>query len=168
MRKGLIILGELEDDDLIWLSRAGTIRALPAGHRLIAAGTDIDDLFFVIEGAFTVRLADGHEVAELGPGDVIGEMSFVEKRPPGADVTAAGPSRILSVPRSALIAEFGRNHRFSARFYRALAVFLSDRLRSMGRNPDRELDELLLDHLHLAGDRTLRLIGLLKGESPAA
>lgn len=167
MPKGLIILGDLQDQDLIWLARAGEKRQMKAGDILIREGHDIGELFFVTDGKFRVN-AGGSQVAEITTGDVLGEMSFVEKRPPGATVEAMGEARVLAVPREALMAEFRRNEAFAARFYRALAVFLSERLRAMTPGHEAELDEMLLDTLHVAGDRMLRLIGLLEGELQAS
>ena len=163
MRKGLIILADLLDQDLIWLSRQGNIIKAAPGDVLIEAGVAITHIFFVTEGALTVSVGDD-VVAEVGVGDILGEMSFVEKRVPDASVTAETHVRVLSVPRSALTEEFRTNHGFAARFYRALAVSLSDRLRAMTAEwPNEELDEGILDQLHVAGDRTLRLIKLLEG-----
>lgn len=163
MRKGLIILADLKDSDLIWLSHQGTIVELSPGETLIEAGVDITHLFFVTNGALKVSV--GTEViATAGVGDILGEMSFVERRPPDASVIAKTPVRVLSVPITALLAEFASNDGFAARFYRALAVALSDRLRAMSPvGSDTELDEGILDQLHVAGDRTLRLIRLLEG-----
>ncbi|MEL6477770.1 MAG: cyclic nucleotide-binding domain-containing protein [Pseudomonadota bacterium] len=168
MRKALYILGDLEDRDIIWLSRNGRKQDVARGEALVTAGREIADLYFVTQGAFRVTLPGGAEVAELGTGDVVGEMSFVEKRPPGADVTALEPSRVLAVPRAAMLAAFREDPAMAARFYRALAVFLSDRLRAMteqARPGDAagELDEGLLDTLHIAGDRMIRLIDMLEG-----
>lgn len=164
MRKGLIILGDLKDQDLIWLSQNGTMRRLAAGDRLIAEGAQVTDLFVITEGWCDVSV-DGTGVAQLSVGDIMGEMSFVEKAGASATVTAAEPTRVLAVPQKALLAQFRVDEGFAARFYRALAVFLSDRLRSMAPGADAdELDEGLLDTLHVAGDRMLRLIGLLEGQ----
>jgi len=165
MRKGLIILGDLLDTDLIWLARSGTLRPLSDGERLIAEGERIDTLYFVTEGWFDVAVR-GVQVARLGVGDVMGEMSFVEKQGASATVTAAGPARVLAVSQAALLAQFRSDEGFAARFYRALAVFLSDRLRSMAPGgAGDELDEGILDALHVAGDRMLRLIALLEGRA---
>ena len=164
MRKGLIILGDLRDEDLIWLSRAGELREIPASEAIITAGHEVKDLFFITNGHFSVEI-NGTSVAELAMGDVLGEMSFVEKRAPSASVIAKEGARVLAVPRARLMREFETNDGFAARFYRALAVFLSDRLRAMGPPGDRdEIDEGLLETLHVAGDRMLRLIDLLEGE----
>ena len=168
MRKALYILGDLDDQDLIWLADHGELRRLGAGETLIRAGAPVRELFFVTEGELLVKTPSGREVARLGVGDVIGEMSFVEKNSPSVSVEAAASCRLLAAPRETLLAEFAANPAFAARFYRALAVFLSDRLRSTtamgeGDEIENELDEGLLDNLHVAGDRMLRLIDLLEG-----
>lgn len=165
MRKGLIILGDLKDEDLIWLSRTGELRRVPAKQAIITAGEDVQDLFFITGGNFAVKIGDT-TVAELAMGDVLGEMSFVEKRAPAASVVALEGARVLAIPREKLLREFETNDGFAARFYRALSVFLSDRLRAMSPADDTdEIDEGLLDTLHVAGDRMIRLIDLLEGEA---
>ena len=171
MRKALYILGDLDEHDLIWMARHGEVINLSKRDILIKAGAAVDHLYFVTEGELSVHLANGQAIATMGVGDVIGEMSFVEKRPPSVSVQAKNSCRLLRIPRTALIEEFGRNTGFAARFYRALAVFLSDRLRTAseagsgkGSSPiDNELDEGLLDTLHVAGDRMRRMIDMLEG-----
>lgn len=172
MRKALYILGDLDDRDLIWLAGQGALRELEPGTMIVEAGEPVHDLFLVTGGEVAVSAADGETISLLGVGEVIGEMSFVEKRAPSVSAQASTAVRVLAVPRAALLAEFDRNEGFAARFYRALAVFLSDRLRETtsamaGGEVDHELDEGLLDTLHVAGDRMLRLIDLLEGRSRA-
>lgn len=176
MRKALYILGDLDDRDLIWLASEGSLRIVAPGGTVIRAGSPVHDLYFVTEGELTVTTPSGRAVARLGVGDVIGEMSFVEKTSPSVSVavpvSARGSTRLLAVPRETLLRAFASNPAFAARFYRALAVFLSDRLRATTatageEDVDNELDEGLLDNLHVAGDRMLRLIDLLEGR-PAA
>ena len=163
MRKGLTILSDLMDQDLIWLAKTGDLRVIDEDEVLITEGKHIEDLFIITEGWFDVSL-QGQNLARLGVGDVMGEMSFVEKQAPSATVTAAEPARVLAVPRALLLEQFRSDPAFAARFWRAMAVFLSDRLRSMLPGEDgAELDEALLDTLHVAGDRMLRLIDLLEG-----
>ena len=164
MRKALFILGDLEDPDIVWLSRNGTVHTLEAGEVLIREGHAPADLFFVTDGGFAVT-AQGRKVAEVSLGDVLGEMSFIEKRLPSATVTAAQRSRVLAIPRAAILAAFAADPGFAARFYRALAVFLSDRLRSATApgGSDDELDEAVLDSVSMAGDRFVRLVAMLEG-----
>ncbi|WP_108812239.1 cyclic nucleotide-binding domain-containing protein [Sphingorhabdus sp. Alg231-15] len=167
MRKSLYILGDLTEEDVLALSKLGKIVEASPGDNLIRAGVKVNALYFVTQGAMEVRLSNGTTVASLGIGDVAGEMSFVESRPPETDVVAAESCRLLAVPREALTRELEQNTSFAARFYKALATFLSDRLRTTttlaagGGIADDELDERLLDMVHVAGDRMLRLIELM-------
>lgn len=176
MRRALYILGDLNDQDIAWLAEAGERRTIPAGTTIVKEGEAIESLYIVTDGSFEVALSDGKKLAELGSGDIVGEMSLIEKRPPMASVTALTDSHVLDVPQASLREELDRNQGFSARFYRAIAVFLSDRLRSTvgqlgyGRveaenvfELENELDDGLLDTLHVAGDRMLRLIAILDG-----
>jgi CRP-like cAMP-binding protein len=80
-------------------------------------------------------------------------------------VTALEDSRVLAVRRDIILEAFERDAGFAARFYRALAVFLSDRLRSATAHDGAgdELDEGILDTLHQAGDRFVRLVAMLDG-----
>lgn len=166
MRKALFILGDLDDRDIGFLASTGRVRQIAAGTALISAGTAIDELYFVTSGAFEVRSRAGQLLAELGVGDVTGEMSFIEKRPPDANVIAQPPgARVLAVPRQAMLAAFDADPRMAARFYRALAVFLSDRLRSMSAGPNPELDDGVLDSMQQAGDRFVRLLHMLEGRA---
>ena len=168
MRKGLIILGDLLDQDLIWLAKVGELRRLNPNDVLIREGEELQELFLITEGWFDVRVK-GLPVAKLSVGDVLGEMSFVEKQPPSATVSAIEPARVLAVPQEVLLQQFRVDQGFAARFYKALAVFLSDRLRTMmPGGEDGELDEGLLDTLHVAGDRMLRLMDLLEGRRTPA
>lgn len=168
MRKALYILGDLTEEDVIFLAKAGEIVQFDPGDVIIKAGVEVKALYFLTSGSMDVRLPNGIIIASLGIGDVAGEMSFVEKRPPEADVVATKACRLLAVSRTALNAELDQNSPFSGRFYKALATFLSDRLRATtamaaGGNADEdELDERLLDMVHVAGDRMLRLIDLME------
>ena len=72
---------------------------------LARAGIILGYLSFVIDGSLGVFLADGTQIAELGAGDVVGEMSLVEKRPPTVSVKALSDCRLLSVPQGKLRAE---------------------------------------------------------------
>lgn len=167
MRKALYILGDLTDEDVIFLANSGEIVQFDPGDVIIKAGAEVKALYFLTSGSMAVRLPNGTTIASLGIGDVAGEMSFVEKRPPEADVVANEACRLLAVSRSKLNNELEKNPAFAGRFYKALATFLSDRLRSTtallaGDNANMgQLDERLLDMVHVAGDRMLRLIQLM-------
>jgi CRP-like cAMP-binding protein len=132
MRKALYFLGILNDSDIDWLMAAGNRREVGAGGMLIEEGRTIDSVYLVLDGAFAVRTKalGGREVARLMSGEVVGEMSFVDRTPPSATVQAVEPSFVLDIPRRRLNAKLAEDAGFAARFYRALSMFLSERLRT--------------------------------------
>lgn len=74
------------------LMRRFETRRFKPGEHLITFEQEPEGLFLVASGAVDVvgRDADGEalKVAELGPGDVVGEISLVLRRPATADVVA--------------------------------------------------------------------------------
>jgi len=114
-----------------WLIEHGKRESLSPGTVIIQQGRPGQNLYLVLAGRLSVVDEEdgGGEPAHLGAGEVVGELSFVDASPPPATVKAAEPSEVLSVPREELIAQLERDIGFTARFYRALAIFLSERLR---------------------------------------
>lgn len=184
MKKILFILGELSDDDLDWLIANATQEEIRAGTVLIQEGAPIDALYIVISGTLivSVEAIGGKTVAKLSSGEVVGEMSFVDERPPSATVKAAEHSLVLSIPRQKLADKLQQDVGFASRFYRALAIFLSDRLRGtvsrLGYGQESTFDENapsdsnydphLLDNLDLADRRFNWLIRRLRGMGEAS
>jgi CRP/FNR family transcriptional regulator, cyclic AMP receptor protein len=142
MKKALYILAELSDRDFDWLLTAGRKKAVPAGRVLIHEGEPIDALYLVLTGtlAVSVEARGGAEVAWLGSGEVVGEMSFVDARNPSATVKAISDASVWSIPRSQLISKLLQDQAFACHFYHAVAVFLSDRLRET-MNPQDTLEQ---------------------------
>ena len=169
MRKALYVLGELEDSDLQWLLDAGRSRQVRSGEAIIHEGKRLDDLFIVLSGELSVRVGPdgGKEVARLGPGEMVGDMSLLDSRPPNATVAALQDTRLFTIAQSALRSKLDKDSAFAARFYRAICIFLANRLNrattmiGTGRTPNldesvQEEDEIspdALDKVGLAGAR---------------
>ncbi|MBC8165426.1 MAG: cyclic nucleotide-binding domain-containing protein [Bryobacteraceae bacterium] len=130
MRKALYILSVLEDTDLEWMAHKGSIERVPAQSELISEGQVTASLYFVLDGELAVRAggADGTEIARLLSGEIVGEMSFVDTRPPSASVVAVQDSLVLALDRALLTRRLEQDSGFAARFYKAIAKFLADRL----------------------------------------
>jgi CRP-like cAMP-binding protein len=174
MRKVLYIFGQMSDDDIEWMIDNGTPRQLAPGDVVVREGQPIEALYIVLEGALIVSAASSGkaEIARLGAGEIIGEISFVDSRPPVATVTATMPSTVFALDRTQLYGKLERDPWFAARFYRAVSVFLADRLRNTvvqlgyGAAPQRssemeyqgELEGGVLDNVHLAGARFDRML----------
>ncbi len=171
IRKVLYILGQLCDTDIDWVASVGVRKYLCAGEILIHQGKPIDAVYIVLEGCLSV-LAQGEstEIARIGAGEIVGEMSYVDSRPPLATVMALERSLVLAIPRPLLTEKLEQDSAFAAHFFRALAIFLSSRLRDtvgllgygvsrpLAQSVDNELDDNLLDTVYLAGSRFERLL----------
>ncbi len=131
MRRVLYLFGEFEDNDIDWLGTTGQVVTLAAGEGLIAAGTPPDRLAIVLDGMLAVRRPDAEatELARLYEGEIVGELTFLDPRPPLVSVTALETSQVLQISHEAIAARLARDDRFAVRFYRGLGVFLASRLR---------------------------------------
>ncbi|MEQ8662304.1 MAG: cyclic nucleotide-binding domain-containing protein [Gammaproteobacteria bacterium] len=171
MRKVLIIFGELTDSDTEWMCDAGTAVELARGDRLIEAGHPVHELSLVLRGELGVYAGE-REIALLGEGEIVGELSFLDARPPYASVVATEPSVVLSVTHESVHARFVRDPGFAGRFYRSLGIFMASRLRqTVGQlgiiaEEDElaedttsidEIDPAVLDRSAIAGRRFERL-----------
>ncbi|MEE3719134.1 cyclic nucleotide-binding domain-containing protein [Tumidithrix elongata RA019] len=134
MKPVLLFLGVLNNDDLDWMILKGIKETIAPGKVLIQEGKAIDAFYIVVSGSFSVRIEslENKELAELArlfSGEIVGEVSFIDARPPLATVRAETESLVLSIPRLQLNAKLQQDTGFAARFYHAIAICLSDRLR---------------------------------------
>lgn len=132
MKRVVFILGVLEDEDVDWLISAGLRQELAPGDVLIREGEPCNHIYLILDGCLQVSVMALNEqpIAQLASGEVVGEMSFVDGQPPSATVSALEPSIVLAVPGEQVRHKLFQDIWFASRFYRALAILLSSRLRS--------------------------------------
>jgi CRP/FNR family cyclic AMP-dependent transcriptional regulator len=133
MRKVLFILSELLDEDVDWLATHGERRTYARGAELIGFNAEVDTVYFVLGGSFAVLSAGGDVIVQLGMGEIIGEMSLVDPARTTASVYAHEDSVALAVPHEVLRRKLNGDCYFAGRFYRALSIFLADRVRHTTR-----------------------------------
>ena len=174
MRKVLLIFSELTDGDVDWLAQAGDRIHVDAGTKLIPHGSRIDSIFFVLDGSLAILTAAGTRIALLGSGEIVGEMTLVDPAPTAVSVEAASDATLLKIPDEKVRAKLASDLGFASRFYYALCVFLAERMRHTTRrlgygvateddDARDELNEDLLDNVHLAGARFDRMLKRLSG-----
>ena len=97
------ILGAVDATDRETLISKFTTRSFDAGRRLVRRDEEAPGLFIIASGHVAVEgeEADGDRIrlAELGPGDVVGEISLILRRPATADVVAIHPTVALHLSR---------------------------------------------------------------------
>jgi CRP/FNR family transcriptional regulator, cyclic AMP receptor protein len=168
MRKVLFLFGQLNDDDVEWMLRVGKRQPVARDEVLIRQGVPVDALFILLEGGLAVLLGrQEREIARLNAGEVVGEMSFIDARPPSATVRGLESSTAFAIPKTVLTAKLEKDQGFAARFYRALAIYLSTTVRerhqmllgeAQAENDPDELDATVLDGVSLAGERFDRMV----------
>ncbi|MCF2873153.1 MULTISPECIES: cyclic nucleotide-binding domain-containing protein [unclassified Tenacibaculum] len=161
MKRVLFLLGHLNDLDIEWMINNGNKEDLEAGDRLIRKGEAIENLYIVLSGQLSIT--DGlseKNIALIGAGEIVGEMSFLESRPPSVSVIATQSTSVYSISRKLMDNRLSDNLEFKANFYYAISLFLSNRLRKttsqLGYGNPEELDvidENILDGISQAGSR---------------
>ena len=131
MKEVIYVFGALEEPDVEVLMRIGTRQQLRVGDKLLTEGTHPDAIYLVLEGELSVSVKGRDTaIAYVGKGEIVGEMSLLESQPASATLCAITPVTVLRIPRDALEENLAADPGFSMRFYRALGMLLSHRLRA--------------------------------------
>lgn len=78
-----------------------TVREIPADEVLVREGEVVKDLLYVATGVARIESA-GRIIAVCGPGDYLGEMSFLSGEAATAKVVASRPMRVLAFDQQRL------------------------------------------------------------------
>jgi len=88
------LFARLGRDERRMVARLADELDIPAGHRLVAEGRFAHEFFVILDGGATVTVGD-RTVAELGPGDFLGEMGSLARSRRNATVTATSPMTVV-------------------------------------------------------------------------
>jgi bacteriocin-type transport-associated protein len=164
MKKILFILGKLNNDDLDWMLKKSRKKTIYPGTILIHEGQTIDALYIVLSGTLSISIEslDNKELAMISTGEVVGEISFIDTRPPLATVKAIEECQVLAIPRLQLTAKIQQDMGFASRFYHAISLCLAARMRGTVRRlgygleleesavEQEDLDPIVLENMQLA------------------
>lgn len=178
MRRVLYMLGQLSDEHIEWLIDHGKREHVAPGQVLIQEGQASDAVYIVLDGTLGVYIAPGGKetlIAERGAGDILGEMSFIDDRPPTATIKGLTDAVMFSIKKAALEEHLETDRDFAARFYKGIAISLSYRLLEAMQQAradsgdgtdedDEELDANVLDSVYLAGMRFDRIVRRMMGQ----
>ena len=89
----------LRPREFLRLANLGQWKAAKDQAELVRCGQDLDNIMVVLDGKAEIRV-DGQTVAEIGPGQFIGEMSYLTGDSPSADVVVRGDLRYLEWPQA--------------------------------------------------------------------
>lgn len=97
----LPLLADCSKRELRRLARSTRVELLDAGQKLIAEGEPSEQAYVIIAGRAAVRRR-GRKIAELGPGDITGELGLLLGRERIATVTSITPLEVLVLEQDAL------------------------------------------------------------------
>ena len=128
-------IGHLKEDDRDLLSSYGEFFPGHPGNVIISEGSMQTEVFVVISGKLEVRAAqeNGTEIvlAQIGPGETLGEISLFDPGPAAATVTAVEFSQLWRIADADLMEFMQENPGAGNVLLRTLASILAQRLRQM-------------------------------------
>jgi cAMP-dependent protein kinase regulator len=140
------LLGPLSAGERQALIERFSARTFETGERLIVQGKQADGLYVVASGEVSVVRQDGEDdivVANLGVGEVVGEVSLVFRRASNASVVADHPTVTLHLPSDRFM-EIVREHpTLLAQLYE-LAVVRDEETSSIAAQEAAEVDDLII------------------------
>jgi CRP/FNR family transcriptional regulator, cyclic AMP receptor protein len=92
--------GNLSQEEMKRVVDAGRAVHVPKGWSLLNESTPPDQAYIVIDGKLEVR-HHGKVIAELGRGDMVGEIAITTHRLRTGTVTALEPLEMLNLPHDA-------------------------------------------------------------------
>ena len=114
----------------------GEVKRIAEGSYLIRSG-EIDSTLFAIEDGHLdiIGVDDGKTmvVATVGPGDVIGEVSFIDDSPRTVSVKAGEETTVRAWDKRTLSEALAFEPQLLAKFATAMSELLVERLRDMSR-----------------------------------
>jgi glutaminase len=127
------VLGALEPSHRSAVEQLLDTTIAPAGTIVMEAGSDPDGLVWVSAGELSVMVRTSRgpwrRVSGIGPGGVIGEISFIDGLPRSARVVTESASLLRSMDAAALATLAAERRDVYATLMLALARLLSSRLR---------------------------------------
>lgn len=123
----------LQDAEYQSLLQTAESKTFKPGALLIRQNEQQTNLYILVKGsAKVVRDHDGFmvDISQRGPGEIFGDMSFIEGQPASASVEACDPEVQAIIITHANIKKFIQTDpTFAGRFYESLTAILSRRLR---------------------------------------
>lgn len=89
-------LTTLSDDEVKKFAEVGRLVHIPEGWSMISANTPADNAYFILDGEVRV-VADGQDIATVGPGEFVGEGAIVSRAFRSAQVVTKSALTALGI-----------------------------------------------------------------------
>jgi len=126
------------DADLEWFLQSLVQQSFLPGDTLIAEGEENENIYLLLAGVLQIYVSSqtgdrqARELSKLeDPGEMMGEMSFLDNSLPSATIKASSNSQVLLLSKQVLSGKLTRDRDFASRFNRMLAIKLSHQLQGL-------------------------------------
>lgn len=137
--KNTYLVRGLSDDAIAKLAGLADTRIYQGGDVLIRQFDKETDLMVILQGSARINTFSGDELAEVGPGSIIGEISLLDDQPRSATVVSTGGTTAAVIPNDKLRELMEEHPNIALAIYRNLGMVLASRLRTA----DVQLDGLM-------------------------
>lgn len=121
----------LTANDWALIADKATRTRFKAGEMIIRRGERNDGVYLIIEGMASAQIPAQATSPIIGPGEVCGEISFLDEQPATLNVVAKDAVAAYYLDRSTLQTLIELFPHLGSRFYHSLASSLSRRLREL-------------------------------------
>src|ERR1044072_5340937 len=111
------------------IEQMAEVRTFLAREFLVKHGERSSDLYVVLDGTVLVCTPAGDELAQIGPGSVLGEVALVDDHARSADAVCRGLVKVAKLPAKELRSFMAKNTDAGFVMLASLARVLSNRLR---------------------------------------
>ena len=94
--RNIPVFSDLSHEELTYVAALAAEVSVPEGKELVREGDYSYDVLAIEEGTASVE-RHGEHIADLGPGDVVGEMGVLERSQRNATVRATSPMRLVTL-----------------------------------------------------------------------
>ena len=122
-----LVFRTLRPRELVRLLGVGAFVDHPAGSKLVTRGEKLAHLLLLVRGNARVELQG--KAIEIADGTFVGELGYLTGKPPGADVVATSPLRVVHWPVEELRAFLADNAELHSTMQQVLGADLAMKLR---------------------------------------
>lgn len=127
-KNGLVYL--TANDWALIVDKAKRVR-FKAGEHCLQRGRRSHGIYILLKGAAAAQIPPPGNSRIIGPGEVCGEVSFLDDQPATADVVANEAFEALYLDRPTLQSLFELFPHLGSRFFHSLATIVAHRLREV-------------------------------------
>ncbi len=132
MLKGISLFSGMTDEELDIVSKKVFLKSYKKGSTLFVEGMPGEVLYIVVDGKVDIikKTKEGDKlIAQLGAGEILGEMSLIDSGPRTASGKTSEDSRLIVITKNSFSEMLDSDPRIAAKILMVLLKIINKRLR---------------------------------------